>query len=140
MERYRDEQASDPRELLLIDDIFYPINTRLAARQATREAMDAPIEMAGEADALSLGGIRRAVTQYGIQIPSSLMRKNVVARLLSGLLAVRPITFMNGDPSSGPPSGRRSGPSCITGPVAPVETMSTASSSGDSGFGWFVLV
>lgn len=41
--------------------------SQTASRQATREAMDAPIEMAGQADALSLGGIRRAVTNYGIQ-------------------------------------------------------------------------
>ncbi len=41
--------------------------SQTASRQATREAMDAPIEMAADADALSLGGLRRAVTRYGVQ-------------------------------------------------------------------------
>ncbi len=41
--------------------------SQTASRLATRETMDAPLELAGQADALSLGGIRRAVTQYGIQ-------------------------------------------------------------------------
>ena len=35
MERYRHEHASDLREVLLLDNAFYPINTRLAAGQAT---------------------------------------------------------------------------------------------------------
>jgi hypothetical protein len=35
VERYRDEYASDPREVLLIDNTFYPINTPLAVGQAT---------------------------------------------------------------------------------------------------------
>ena len=35
MERYRHEHASDPRAVLLLDDTFYPIDTRLAAGQAT---------------------------------------------------------------------------------------------------------
>ena len=35
MERYRDEHASDLREVLLLDDTFYPINTCLAVGQAT---------------------------------------------------------------------------------------------------------
>jgi hypothetical protein len=35
MERHRDEHASDPREVRLLDKTFYPITTRLAAGQAT---------------------------------------------------------------------------------------------------------
>jgi hypothetical protein len=41
--------------------------TQTANRIAMREAMDAPLEMVGQADALSLSGIRRAITNYGIQ-------------------------------------------------------------------------
>jgi hypothetical protein len=35
MERHRDEHASDPREVRLLDKTFYPITTRLKAGQAT---------------------------------------------------------------------------------------------------------
>ena len=65
--------------------------------------------------------------------------KNEVACALSALLAARPVTCRNGVPSSRPPSGLSSGPSCITAPVGPVEAIRIASSSGVSGDGWFGL-
>ena len=74
-------------------------------------------------------------------VPSSLIRKNDTACALSMLLAERARTLMSGAENRSLPSSFFAGTSCIvTLPVNPVDTTSTASSSGESGAGLFGLV
>ena len=72
-------------------------------------------------------------------MPSSLIMKKLVAWQSSALLAVFATILRNGVPSSWPPFGLTRGPSWVVRPVAPVQTISTASSSCESGCGLLVL-
>src|SRR5678816_557815 len=82
--------------------------------------------------------LRRCLISH---VPSSLIRKNDTAWALSMLLADLARTLMSGAENRSLPSLFLAGTSCIvTLPVSPVETTSTASSSGVSGAGLFELV
>ena len=65
--------------------------------------------------------------------------KKVVAWALSGLEAERPVTLVNGVPSSFVPLTVNSGPSWWISPVTPVAAIKTASSSLLNGAGSLAL-